>query len=361
MIMTRSAQWDVSQNACVRAGQLLPCLLVALGGMLSACNAADAAVTGTESALESAAREPRDGPQYLGWSRAEKSCSEPFGTRVVVPQGSGPFPLFLYFAGTEDPNQKTKNPAYKGDTANAIIKAMGSGENPYYSVAVDYNSTYVDAWNQLDHVAENIGCTWGKLHGTDVNRDNNVLKVLCDQLASIVDCSNIVVWGYSQGAEIAVWAHNFRPDDVKAIWLTGYSPSPFGNAPGEQESIRQTTRLRVVNGANDSSDYYNNADAAARGRLSLITNRGCSGDETRCLGNLSSADDPHHGWYIVQASELNPNGGSWQAGHCWFDRASCQSPPDLTNAVWARTDDSAPEFTLGKTVAWLKLRASQAD
>ncbi len=324
---------------------------------------------------------------YWGWKNAQAGqtvggCDEHYPMMAVPPehaQDGKRYPLFLYFTGTRTcleadqrkcdnngGNSKQWGPSgYNENAAQAILGEMARGDNPYYAFSVDYANF------GTGNAVGNVGCIYGsvKRGGMSngpvemVNPERNVLEVACRIPG--VDCSTITVAGYSQGANIAIWAYdyNVRLGDekrvVKAAWLTGYSTLPYQCFTDNGKYCKRdavcdasatncswwtdwpgipTDALRVVNGNEDGAN--NNSQV-----LNWVTGESCV-EKNKCLHD-------EHGWYLVTKEELSQS----IADHCWFDHPSgCQGSDVKLNEAWLKGTEA---FSLTATAKWLKDRAAK--
>jgi hypothetical protein len=265
-----------------------------------------------------------DGPGYLGSLSNGAPCTTSYATGGHRPVGTGPFPLFVYFVGTEfipgTPANAHDNPA-----AMAVTEAMA--RRGFVALSADYDN---DAFAWLSDHQNQLACM------LDAARPESLIARAC--ALEQVDCERgIATWGHSQGAFVAAVAHDWDAR-VRGAWATGFG--------GDAGARLDTQRLRVVNGEADAAD---NGSAA---RLQAITGLDAAAcpDPDVCLRPDGS------GYVIVRLSDLQNPGAD--AGHCWFDRATCAGAIMLEPS-WVDPASDKP-FAIEPNADWLADTATRA-
>ncbi|MDB4988800.1 MAG: exported protein of unknown function [Myxococcaceae bacterium] len=234
-------------------------------------------------------------PQYKGTSNGSMNmvngapaCTQLFQTKGYVPDIAGHetdrYPLFIYLNGSElfAPTN------YDAPAPTAVAKAMAS--RGFVALNPQYDNTYFNPGS--DDKAKCLFSTF---------QAGNLLANACQHPR--VDCSKgVVVWGHSQGAQLAIKAANFAftldgKRLIRGVWAAG-----FGAASFKVDLPRD--RLRVVNGAQD----LGNNDVTT---LNATTQLSCASNAQSCYRPNKS------GWALV--SFLWNTIGS---DHCWFGGCS---------------------------------------
>jgi hypothetical protein len=263
------------------------------------------------------------GPSYRGSVSNGPACDAAYPTSGHAPADAGRYPLFLYFVGTEFvpgiPSNAHDNPA-----AMAVTEAMA--RRGFVALSVDYDND-VAAW--LSDHQNQLACLF------DAQRPESLIAKACG--LSSVDCERgVATWGHSQGGLVAVVAHD-RDPRVRAAWATGYG--------GDGDASLDRTRLRVVNGEADAAD---NGTAAKLQSITGLSAAECP-DPDQCLRRDGS------GYIIVRASQLeNP---AADAGHCWFDRATC-SGNLILEPTWVDPASDRP-YAIAPNADWLASAATR--
>ncbi|MCU0662322.1 MAG: hypothetical protein MUC50_08355 [Myxococcota bacterium] len=258
------------------------------------------------------AREISNSPSYFGVNQEGSLCDGEFHTIGWEPKTDGRFPLFVYLPGTAE--------NHAGAAAKTVLQAMA--RRGFVAVSADYDrygpgaidaflcflarakcevsaSQLLTLQRTLEHKA---ACLF------DPNRKNSLVGEFCAR--PNVDCSRgIALWGYSQGGGLAMQAAAYDAR-VRAVWSTGVGG---GIWPWTLTTMTPHDRLRIINGSTDGHHPPKWGDPADTNTLNAITGMSC--EESPCLVGPNGS-----GWYLVQPEELEENGDTGHAGHCWFNQ-----------------------------------------
>lgn len=263
-------------------------------------------------------------PSYSGSRDNSAACMTTYGLAGHGPStpASGPYPLALYFGGTEFIPGTPAN-RHDGPAPMAVTEAMA--RRGFVALSVQYDNTPA-AW--LSDHQNQLSCMLGP------ERSESLVAVAC--ALPDVDCGRgIATWGQSLGGLVAVVAHDFEPR-VKAAWATGYG--------GDVTATLPMDRLRVVNAEHDVNGEKATLDFAAG-----VSSDRCAEDADTCLRANGS------GWIRVRQADLR-NPDSREAGHCWFDRASCTTGQIVLEPNWVEPN-SEKAFALERNADWLAATA----
>lgn len=202
--------------------------------------------------------------------------------------GPGPYPVFMWTSGTEQP--------YNGMLAMLFIQSRA--ERGFLAATVDYANTQ-----------DGLDCTGAQNRAQgvfDANRATSAVSVLCG-LPKATCGKGIVTSGFSQGGFLALLARNYAPK-VGATYAMGISD--YINDLGvslaacldKPYTAIPANRLTIVNGASD-------AHFAGQQPLENVSGFTCP-NATQCW----SPDNSGAGWYIVQNTEVKDG----LADHCYF-------------------------------------------
>jgi hypothetical protein len=247
-------------------------------------------------------------------------CSREYRTRGFEPDDvpGTRHPLFLYFTGTNFVLDEQSFRAQAAPAVDAVTQAMA--RRGFVALHVEYDNTAL-AWAS-DHVNQ-LNCLF------DSGHPGNVLAAACT--LPQVDCElGIATWGHSLGALVAHRAAN-HDQRVRVAWLTGYG--------GDAQAMLAKSRLRVVNGQNDTT----NGTVAVLNGIAGFTAAECPDDgRSVCLRPNGS------GWIIVRPEDC----ALTTADHCWFDRVTCADAAPTLEPNWIDAASTKP-FALELNADWV--------
>jgi hypothetical protein len=262
-------------------------------------------------------------PMYSGTVNNGADCSHPYATHGFEPDDApgARHPLFLYFTGT---NFVTDEAAFRDQSApaaDAVTEAMA--RRGFVAIWAEYDNGAI-AWLS-DHVAQ-LKC----LFDTDTT---SILAVAC--ALPQVDCNlGIATWGHSQGAYVAIRAHDFDAR-ARAAWLAGYG--------GDAQPTLPKNRLRVENGEGDTT----NGQPATVNAVTGLTDAECPDNGTSSCFRADGS-----GWVIVRAKDCVTS----TADHCWFDRKTCTDSQVILEHNWVDPASTKP-FALESNADWIAATA----
>jgi len=224
------------------------------------------------------------------------------------PDGTGPFPLFIWLQGTFQNQSGPNTEVFTSYTANnGVVGAAVHYFNGYPFIGnaslftCDCYPFVCDAWLSK---AEELFST------ADAS---SAVSVLCAR--EKVDCSlGIVVGGFSQGAQLASLSATFVTDyEIHGAYEMAGGDFPFlyfdaTDCLSFDALSLGESQIRAITGSNDSRFGF--TEDGVRDQLISITGRICDNSTLDCLQEDGS------GWYIVQDSDSEAG----NASHCYaFD------------------------------------------
>jgi hypothetical protein len=257
-------------------------------------------------------------PTYPGTVNNAGGCAHPYATHGFEPDDARTrHPLFLYFSGTNFSSDEAAFREQTAPAANVVTEAMA--RRGFVSLWVEYDNGAV-AW--LSDHGQQLECLFK-------TATTNILAASCGMPG--VDCDlGIAMWGHSQGAYVAISAHD-ADERVRAAWLAGYG--------GDAQSTMPKNRIRVENGENDTT----NGQATTLNPIVGLTDAECPDDGTsKCFRADGS------GWVIVRAKDCVTS----TADHCWFDKKTCTDTPVILEANWIDPASTKP-FALETNADWV--------
>jgi hypothetical protein len=259
-------------------------------------------------------------PTYLGTVNDSGGCAQSYATLGYAPVSGGPYPLFLYFVGTNFTGQAGD---YAEEAPTDVVKAMA--QRGFVALSAQYDDGPV-AW--LSDHQNLLQCMFADPAG--------LLAAAC--ASPSVDCSlGVATWGHSLGGAVAVLAAS-SDRRVRAAWATGITGITGVALPPD--------RLRVVNGSGDSIPGASNSDPTRLDAQTGVTPGDCPGQDNQCLRADGS------GWILVQPSELDP---VRTADHCWFDNLSCTASGERVEPNFAT---GTSRISIASNADWLARAAA---
>jgi len=252
------------------------------------------------------------------------------------PDGTGPFPLFIYLQGTlmdqNGPNTEAFT-SYMAD--NGVVGAAVHYFNGYNITDEECGGCYPLLCDEWLTKAQELFST------TD---DSSAVSVLCAR--EDVDCSlGIVIAGYSQGAQLASLSVNFVTDyDIHGVYEMAGGDFPFlfydfTDCLSFDALSWSESQIRAITGSHD--EIFGITVDGVREQLISITGRSCDNTTLNCIQENGS------GWYIVEDSEAG------NASHCYaFDGPSACTAGVLTSEYYGGCGTDC-EWSLEANMDWL--------
>jgi hypothetical protein len=236
--------------------------------------------------------------------------------------GYGPFPLFIWTAGTFE--------SYKDPLAQAFMAQMAA--RGFVAASVQYNN-----FSPIQNCAAYLKRAQGVYEAA---RATSAVGVLCS--TSGVNCgAGIALSGVSQGAAVAVIGKNYAPN-VQAVFAMSVSDTNVGaSIPIDLSSCLHKSntaiaadRLTIVNGEDD--EFF-------RGQTPLENVSGyyCPAGSYQCWSPTGSGA----GWYIVRNSQASDG----KADHCYMLTKGCGF--SMAEANW--TIPSTYNWAMRPNIDWL--------
>jgi hypothetical protein len=237
---------------------------------------------------------------YLGYNRATGLNDKQYSILYQFPDpltwGAGPYPLFMWTAGTFEP--------YTGNLALLTVNEMAA--RGFVAASIQYdNSNFALNCDELIKQASSI---------YDATRLTSAVGVMC--AISGINCSaGIVTMGISQGGSMAVLAKNYAANVTATLALSvsdtrrlGESTVSFSSCLGKPFTAIPANRLTIINGASDSI-------AGGKSPLMRVSGTLCGEGAFQCWNpSMSGA-----GWYIVKDSQVVDG----NADHCYVLKGGC--------------------------------------
>jgi len=224
------------------------------------------------------------------------------------PDGTGPFPLFVWLQGTGQDQTGPNTEAFTSYAAdNDVVGAAVHYFNGYGSTEVCCYPETCDAWLTK---AEELFST---------SDDSSAVSVLCAR--EEVDCSlGIVIAGFSQGAQLASLSANYVTDyDMRGVYemaggdvTLAYYDTDFSDCLSFDALSWSESQIRAVTGSHD--EVFGITVDGVRDQLISITGRSCDKTDNTTLNCIQ---EDGSGWYIVQDSEAGI------ASHCYAFDGAC--------------------------------------
>ena len=279
--------------------------------------------------------------QWLWFELA--GCTETKQILVKEPDGAGPYPVFIYTAGTTEPHDSVE--------ATAIIEE--AAHQGFVAASVEYQSGTLPQACGSEHGWYKARCVYSTTHNVQ-----SAVGMLCAR-SKAAGCSHgIVAAGFSQGGNIAALARNFDTR-VRGAWTMGFADRhwtgehqpclDYGTGPLGTSEVRllANERLRIVRGGDEG---INTA------WLNQTTGRSCGAGTTDCFAGESGS-----GWYLAGSSELNaalnPNKHCFMMNNpldAWGNKVDCSNAYTIDPLFAAIPTAMTYPSGMYQNISWLK-------